>query len=245
MPDLMHYNFLFDLDQTLLNFHASEHKALEIVIRAHGLNYTEECYLHFKEYNKSLWLELEKGTISRKELFTKRFTDLINYCGGDTLAVDPLKINDEFIHTMSCNGVLMEGALEFMRKLKSEIKDARCYVVSNGATINAEGRIKSTGLDKYLDGIFVSEWMGVAKPSPEFFDIVLKDINEPKETCIVIGDSLTSDMLGAQNASIDSVWFMPQGDIEKAVKTYGIGYTASSFDELFRVLQNWTGRFCT
>ena len=52
-------------------------------------------------------------------------------------------------------------------------------------------------------------------------------------------------MLGAQNASIDSVWFMPQGDIEKAVKTYGIGYTASSFDELFRVLQNWTGRFCT
>ena len=134
----------------------------------------------------------------------------------------------------------MKGALEFVQKLKREIPDARIYIASNGATINAEGRIKSTGLDKYIDKIYVSEWMGVAKPSPEFFDMCLEDIAEPKDTCIMIGDSLTSDMLGAKNASITSVWFMPQGDIEGSMKKYEIDYCASSFDDLFEVLRKWS-----
>ena len=72
----MHRNFLFDLDQTLLDFHASERGALEIVVTKNGLKFTDEVYDHFKAKNKSLWLELEKGTINRTELFTIRFNDL-------------------------------------------------------------------------------------------------------------------------------------------------------------------------
>ena len=237
----MHHNFLFDLDQTLLDFHASERKALEIVITASGLKFTEETYKLFKEKNKSLWLELEKGTLSRKELFKKRFEYIFENCEGDYSELDPLKVNEEFIFTMSQNGVLMDGALEFVQRLKSEIKDARIYIASNGATINAEGRIRSTGLDKYIEKIYVSEWMGAAKPSPEFFDICLEGVGEPKASCILIGDSLTSDMLGAKNASLTSVWFMPQGDIEASMSDYDIDYYASSFDELFEVLKRWSG----
>ena len=69
----MHHNFLFDLDMTLLDFHASERKALEIVATECGLKFTEDCYNHFKAYNKALWLEIEKGTITRTELFIRRF----------------------------------------------------------------------------------------------------------------------------------------------------------------------------
>lgn len=236
----MHHNFLFDLDQTLLDFHASERKALEIVIKANGLCFREEDYVHFKAYNKSLWLELEKGTISRTELFTLRFTDLIKRCGGDTAKIDPLTINSEFINTMAVNGVPMEGALEFVKRLKADIEDSRIYIVSNGATVNAEGRIKSTGLDMYIEELFISESMGVAKPSVEYFDMVLDKIGEPKESCIVIGDSLTSDMLGAKNASLCSVWFMPEGDIEGAVSAYNIDYCVSSFDELYDILKRWS-----
>ena len=76
----MHHNFLFDLDQTLLDFHASEYKALGIVLRASGLSFSDEIYRAFKAYNKSLWLELEKGNISRTELFTKRFLDVFSRC---------------------------------------------------------------------------------------------------------------------------------------------------------------------
>ncbi len=82
--------------------------------------------------------------------------------------------------------------------------------------------------------------MGVTKPDAAFFDICMERIAEPRSSCIMIGDSLTSDMLGAKNASIDSVWFMPSGDIEKSVTDYDIDYVAASFDELFSVLEKWS-----
>ena len=57
---------------------------------------------------------------------------------------------------------------------------------------------------------------------------------------IMIGDSLSSDMPGAKNASLDSVWFMPSGDVEKARKEYSIDYCAASFDEQYSVLKKWS-----
>ena len=236
----MHHNFLFDLDQTLLDFHASEYKALGIVLTRHGLSFSEEIYQAFKAYNKSLWLELEKGTITRTELFTKRFRDVFSRCEGNSSGLDPLEINNEFIRTMSVNGVLMDGALDFVKRVKNEIPRARIYIASNGATVNAKGRIASTGLAQYIDGLFISEDLGVTKPAAEFFDVCLERIGEPGASCIMIGDSLSSDMLGAKNASLASVWFMPSGDIEKAMKEYSIDYCAASFDELLSVLKKWS-----
>ena len=233
----MRRNFLFDLDQTLLDFHASERKALEIVLRKNGLPFSEEIYQTFKACNKSLWLELEKGKITRTELFTRRFTDIFKRCGGDLDALNPLRVNDDFIQTMSVNGVLMDGALEFVQRLKGGIPDSRLYIITNGATINARGRIASTGLDRYIDGLFVSEDMQAAKPAREYFDIVLNRIGEPKEACVVIGDSLSSDMLGAENAGLRSIWFLPSGDIESAMREYEIDYCAATFDELYTILE--------
>ena len=236
----MHRNFLFDLDQTLLDFHASEQRALEIVVTKNGLKFTDEVYDHFKAKNKSLWLELEKGTINRTELFTIRFNDLFDFCEGDSTGLDPLEVNADFIRTMSVNGVPMPGALEFVRKLREEIPGARIYIASNGATINAQGRMASTGLDKLIEHLYISEDMGVNKPEKEFYDICLEGIGEPKETCIMIGDSLSSDMLGAKNAGLASVWFMPSGDVDAAVREYDIDYCASNYDELFEVLKTWS-----
>ena len=108
----MHHNLLFDLDQTLLDFHASEYIALGTVLRKNGLSFSDEIYQAFKTVNKSLWLELEKGTVTRTELFTKRFLDVFGRCEGDASGLDPLNVNDDFIRTMSVNGVLMDGALD-------------------------------------------------------------------------------------------------------------------------------------
>ena len=238
----MHHNFLFDLDQTLLDFHASEYIALGIVLRSNGLPFSDEIYRAFEAYNKSLWLELEKGAISRTELFTRRFRYVFSLCGKGAEGPDPLKVNDDFIRTMSVHGVLMDGALEFVEKLKKNIPDARIYIASNGATINAKGRIASTGLGRYTDGLFISEDMGVTKPDKAFFDICLSRIGEPGSSCIMIGDSLSSDMLGAKNASLDSVWFMPSGNITEAMAAYNISYCASSFDELYEILRKWSDR---
>ena len=176
----MHHNFLFDLDQTLLDFHASEYIALDIVLRSNGLSFSDEIYRAFKACNKALWLEFEKGTITRTELFTRRFQDVFCRYGMDTARLDPLKINDDFIRTMSMNGVLMEGALEFVKKIKENIPNARIYIASNGVAANAKGRIVSTGLDQYIDDCFISDELGVAKPDAAFFAVCLDRIGEPK-----------------------------------------------------------------
>ena len=105
----------------MLDFHASEYKALGIVLRANGLSFSDEIYQAFKACNKSLWLELEKGNISRTELFMKRFLDVFSRCEGDASGLDPLEANDAFIRTMSVNGVLMDGALDFVKKVKEGI----------------------------------------------------------------------------------------------------------------------------
>ena len=232
-------NFLFDLDETLLNFHASEKIGLKEVVEACGCVFNDEVYAFFKARNKELWLMLERGEITRQELFDTRFRELLARCGADTSETDFLKVNSEFISAMARNGVILDGALELLERIKTGIKGARVYIVSNGATVNALGRIKSTGMDAYIDGTFISEDMGVNKPSPEFFRIVLDSIGARKENCIVIGDSLSSDMLGAKNAGITSCWFKPAGDVDAAVREYGISYTAGTFEELYEVLVNW------
>lgn len=235
----MKCNFLFDLDQTLLDFHASERKALEIVLRNNSLPFSDDIYSAFKECNKSLWIKLEKKEISRTDVFMNRFKYIFEKCGGDVSTLDALKVNSDFIKAMSVNGVLLDGSYEFVERLKREIEGCKIYIVSNGATVNAMGRLKSSGLDKFMDGFFISEDMGAAKPDPVFFDIVFERIKQPRESCIVIGDSLSSDMLGAKNASLSSVWFMPEGDVESAMREYDIDFSAGSYDELFYVLKNW------
>ena len=235
----MHHIFLFDLDMTLLDFHASEYIGLKTVVEAEGYEFNDELYGFFKVKNKELWLELEKETVSRNELFESRFKLLYERCGADTSKIDLLKRNSEFISTMSQNGVAMDGAEDLLKKIRDNIKDSKIYIITNGAQINAKGRIRSTGLDKLIDGLFVSETMGVNKPSKEYFDMVLDSINEPDSRYMVIGDSLTSDMLGAKNASLTSCWFMPEGDIDKAMTEYDIEYKATSYDELYDILKSW------
>lgn len=237
---MMHRNLLFDLDQTLLDFHASEHIALKTVMEMNDRVFTEARYDFFKQVNKKLWLEFEKRIISKAELFETRFKLLFEECGCNTAGMDLMKINSDFIDCMSQNGILMDGALDFLKKVVDSVPGVRIYVITNGAERNAKGRIAAAGLNDYICDVFISESMGVSKPSHEYFDIVKKAINEPNESCIVIGDSLTSDMLGAKNADLTSCWFMPEGDVKGAMKEYEIDYTASSFDELFDILIKWS-----
>ena len=123
----MHHNLLFDLDQTLLDFHASEHLALKNIMERNNLVFTEEYYNFFKQTNKMLWLEFEKGDITKKDLFELRFKRLFEEYGCDTDMLDLLNINSDFIDCMSQNGVLMDGALDFLKKIASDLPDARIY----------------------------------------------------------------------------------------------------------------------
>ena len=91
----MYCDLLFDLDQTLLDFHASEQLALKAVMEDADLTFTEERYAFFKQANKALWLGFEKGLISKPGLFEERFRRLFEECGCDTSGIDLLRHRGE------------------------------------------------------------------------------------------------------------------------------------------------------
>jgi FMN phosphatase YigB (HAD superfamily) len=81
------------------------------------------------------------------------------------------------------------------------------YIISNGIKEVQDNRLLISGIKPYFKKIFISEEMGYVKPEKEFFDLVLKEAKLNKDECIVIGDSLSSDIQGAINSNIDYIYF--------------------------------------
>lgn len=103
----------------------------------------------------------------------------------------------------------MPGAPELLGELYGKY---RLYIVSNGTAKVQEGRIGSSGIAKYMDGIFISQILGANKPDKQFFDICFAEIPDfSLSETVIIGDSLSSDIKGGINAGITTVWFNPKG----------------------------------
>ena len=111
----------------------------------------------------------------------------------------------------SCDLVKLSGidTMEAAQALRGKVKQ---YAVTNGTRIAQERKLKGSGLAELLDGVFISEILGVEKPGIGFFQQVWEKIGTyaPDEVMIV-GDSLTSDIQGGNNAGILCCWFNPKG----------------------------------
>ena len=69
-------------------------------------------------------------------------------------------------------------------------------------------RIDSAGIEKYFDGMFISEEIGGRKPEPEYFQRCFERIPDFCKThTAILGDSLSADMQGGKNAGITTIWF--------------------------------------
>ena len=110
--------------------------------------------------------------------------------------------------------------------------------------------MKNSGLDQLFDLIFISEDIGAEKPAKEFFDKAFADIDAwydqknnsldcvdklKNEEVIIIGDSLTSDIKGANNAGIKSCWYNPKGLVND--KDVNIDFEIKDLHEIFDILK--------
>ena len=134
---------------------------------------------------------------------------------------------------LSTKGILYDDTIELLESLKNAGK--RIYLITNGVTEVQDGRIAATDTLKYFDGIFISEKVGASKPSKEYFDSVMRTIPDfDKRNALVIGDSLSSDIKGANNAGIDSLWFNPKQ--KNTPDNLKINYQAHSLKEIKEML---------
>ncbi len=195
---------LLDLDDTILDFHKAEEVALAKTLRAQGIEPTEAVVKRYSEINALQWQLLEKGELTRAQVKWRRFALLFEELGVNVDAEVARVMYEEFL---SQGHYYMDGAEQFLAHLYGKYK---LYIVSNGTTSVQNGRIASAGFAHLFEEIFLSEAVGYVKPQKEFFDHCFERIPQfdPKRA-IILGDSLTSDVQGGNNAGIYSCWFNP------------------------------------
>lgn len=199
-------NVLFDLDDTLFDFHKAEKIALTKTLVHFGIDPTEETLALYSTINAAHWKRLELGEISREEVKVGRYRELFKTIGVEC---DPVKATAYYESMLAIGHYFMPGAPELLEEL---YRKYRLYIVSNGTAKVQEGRIGSSGIAKYMDGIFISQILGANKPDKQFFDICFAEISDFSfSETVIIGDSLSSDIKGGINAGITTVWFNPKG----------------------------------
>ncbi len=191
---------LLDADNTILDFDRNEEASLRRTFEEHALPTDEEFLNQYRRYNESLWRRLEHGEFDMATLEKIRFEGFLKETGYPR---DPKAISDDLLYALGQYGYLMEGAAEFCETLS---KKYMLVVASNGYYNMQENRLRLGGILPYISRIYTSFEIGYSKPDIRFFEYILKDLDVRREEVLMVGDSLTSDILGATSAGIDTAY---------------------------------------
>ena len=196
---------LIDLDDTVLDFKKQEHVAIRKTLRDAGLEPTEEVCARYSQINDWHWKQLEKGAITRDEVLHGRFRVLFAEMG---IQADPVATAYAYMENLGEGHYFLPGAEDAIRSLGQKY---RVFLASNGTSSVQNRRIESAGLKHMVEGIFISQDVGVNKPAKGYFDYCFAHIPDfDIKKALMVGDSLSSDILGGQNAGIPTCWVAPK-----------------------------------
>ena len=224
----MRYDLLLmDADMTVFDFLAGEREAIACALRWAGIDDpgAPEAY---SRINAACWRDLEKGLIDHPTLKVRRFRELFALYGCEK---DPAEGADRFVAALARQGQLLPGAEEALRELEPLVP---MVLVTNGLAAVQRGRFDSSPVRKYFRDLVISSEVGFYKPDPRLIEYALKKQGVPRERALMVGDGLTSDVLGAQRAGVDACWFNPGGlpcTLERAPE-----YTIRSLREIPGIL---------
>lgn len=197
---------LLDIDDTLLDFKANEQGALQALFSYMNTPFTEENINIYLLINDRLWREYEEGKIDRTQVTDTRFGLFFEKLGK---VVNGVKLAEFYREELKKGAQFIDGAYEVCENLA---RSHRLFVTSNGELSIQMSRLKKSGLIDFMEDIFVSQTVGAHKPSPAFFSYVFSHIKDfKKEGAILVGDSLSADIIGASNAGLATCWFNPTG----------------------------------
>lgn len=201
-------HILIDLDNTVFDFAVCEKRILEAMAREFGYMPRtiddRDLTTAYREINGALWRAFERGEISGPDLQLERFRRLEAQLDYSAISrrLDPAFLNQQFLMRLAGCAELVPTAEPVVRAL------APVVAVTNGFAAVQRPRVAASGLEECFSAVYISEEIGVAKPAPAFFGRVLDDLGEADPArCLMIGDSLSSDVAGGNAAGMDTVWF--------------------------------------
>ena len=226
----MKYKDLFiDFDDTLYDTYGNSVIALEETYEAFGLaRYFANPQVFYDAYwqtNIDLWTQYSKGEITRDYLIVERFRRPLSVGKG------LLEMSDRFLEFCSSKPGVVDGAHELMDYLRD--KGYRMHMCSNGFHEVQYKKLAACGLKDYFDTIILSEDAGVNKPSPQFFDYAFQQSGAQRDTTLMIGDNLQTDIMGAMAAGIDALFFNRFPEHEK---TTAPTFVVTSLRDIMKIL---------
>lgn len=200
---------LWDVDDTLLDFPYSQKMSLIKTAEKLGVTATEEMVARYAAINEGWWKRLEKGEVTKQQLLTGRFLDWFAEYGIVCENVDEFR--DYYESGLGQIFRYRDDSLQVCKALQGK---CRQFVVTNGVTAPQLSKLKLSGFFEIMENIFISEQLGAPKPQRLFFDRVLETMPEvARSRVLIVGDSLSSDMRGGNNAGIATCWYNPTDQI--------------------------------
>jgi YjjG family noncanonical pyrimidine nucleotidase len=227
----VHYStFLLDLDHTLFDSDTSEAAAFMDAMNVAGITKPDGYEGLFRRINLELWAAVERGKITPQYVKTHRFERLALEADLDT---DPIAMAEAYVAGLGDNGGLYVGAREVLDILS---RNASLALVTNGLSEVQRRRIERIGIVDYFDAVIISAEVGVAKPAAEIFDITFAQLDAPrKNSALMVGDNLASDILGAANYGIATCWYNPRR--KTAGPSDRIDHEISALNELLHYVE--------
>ncbi len=227
----MYTHILFDLDDTLMDFQKSQYNGFKYVLSQYNIPFTSQYYSCYVKINHELWRLFNMGEILKKEIENNRFTYFFKSIGKNINGEQANVIYQSYLETQTW---LVPHAYDVCEDL---YQSYNLYIVTNGVGHTQLNRFNLSEIKKFFNGIFISEKIGYAKPNIMFFDSVCREIGyTDKQKILLVGDSIDSDIRGANNFGIDCCWFNPNRC--KRDENLDIKYDITDLRELPKILKN-------
>jgi YjjG family noncanonical pyrimidine nucleotidase len=201
---------LFDLDHTLWDYETNSRETLselysQFKLQQKGITSELDFFKTFYVVNNELWDKYDRGVLHRDVIRMERFHKILLKHGVDDYEMS-LKISDAYLTQSPKKKNLIDGCKVTLDYL---LPKYGLVVVTNGFDEIQSTKLLSSGIAHYFKEVVTSARAGHKKPAKEIFEFALRQNNIEHHQAIMVGDNLLTDIAGARNASVDTVFFNP------------------------------------
>ena len=223
----------FDLDHTLWDFEHNTSEAIKEIYKLFNFSrwsfFTFDDFMNkFHEINEYLWRRFNRGLIDRIELRNSRFNLILGKLGVEESDM-PEGIGEKYLELAPVKPNVIPYTHDILEYLRPKYQ---LHIISNGFDDVQHCKMKAAKIYNYFNVIVTSDSSGHRKPQKGIFEFAMNKAGACRNEAIMIGDNIETDIIGAQNAAIDHIFYNPS----KRKHTLNVTYEIDSLKQIMNIL---------
>ena len=195
----------FDLDHTLWDFDKNSSQTFKHIFNCRNLPFSDSKFLKFYiPINHKYWNCYSRNKISAEKLKTIRLEETFKALKYEYTSKFIDEISNEYMKILPTQTFLFDGVVDMLKKLKLKYN---LHIITNGFEDVQYSKLKNSKLLPYFGKIINPENAFAKKPSIKIFNYALSLVKEHPKNCLMIGDNLIADVLGAIDAGMHAIHF--------------------------------------